>query len=63
MVGSWTGKTAVDLYSGVGLFSLPLARCYEKVTAVEADQIGARYARLNVRRNHVPNVELVNHNR
>jgi 23S rRNA (uracil1939-C5)-methyltransferase len=59
-VGPWTGETAVDLYSGVGLFSLPLARLYGRVTAVEADQIGSRYARLNVRRNQAANVEVVN---
>jgi 23S rRNA (uracil1939-C5)-methyltransferase len=59
-VGAWTGETAVDLYSGVGLFSLPLGRLYGKVIAVEADQIGSRYARLNVRRNQAANVETVN---
>ena len=59
-VGEWTGGTAVDLYAGVGLFSLPLARRYGTVLAVEADQIGSRYARLNVRRNKFTNVELVN---
>jgi 23S rRNA (uracil1939-C5)-methyltransferase len=59
-VGAWTGGTAVDLYAGVGLFSLPLARLYEKVTAVESDQIGSRYSRLNVRRNQATNVEVVN---
>jgi 23S rRNA (uracil1939-C5)-methyltransferase len=60
-VGEWEGETAVDLYAGAGLFSLPLARRYQRVTAVEADQIGARYARLNVRRNRTANVEVVNH--
>lgn len=59
-VGEWTGETAVDLYAGVGLFSLPLARRYGKVLSVESDQIGSRYARLNVRRNKFDNVEVVN---
>ncbi|HEX9941049.1 MAG TPA: TRAM domain-containing protein, partial [Thermoanaerobaculia bacterium] len=59
-VGPWEGETAVDLYAGVGLFSLPLARRYGRVTTVESDQIGARYARLNVRRNRVANAEVVN---
>jgi 23S rRNA (uracil1939-C5)-methyltransferase len=58
-VGAWTGGAAVDLYGGVGLFSLPLARLYDRVTAVESDPIGSRYARLNVRRNHAVNVEVV----
>jgi 23S rRNA (uracil1939-C5)-methyltransferase len=59
-VGSWEGELAIDLYAGVGLFSLPLGRLYKRVIAVESDQIGSRYARLNVRRNKLPNVELVN---
>ncbi len=59
-VGPWEGETAVDLYAGVGLFSLPLGRRYRRVIAVEADQIGARYARLNVRRNRATGVEVVN---
>jgi 23S rRNA (uracil1939-C5)-methyltransferase len=59
-VGPWEGETAVDLYGGVGLFSLPLARRYKKVISVEGDQIGSRYARMNVKRNRTPNVEVVN---
>jgi 23S rRNA (uracil1939-C5)-methyltransferase len=59
-VGSWEGELAIDLYAGVGLFSLPLGHLYKRVIAVESDQIGSRYARLNVRRNKLPNVELVN---
>jgi 23S rRNA (uracil1939-C5)-methyltransferase len=60
VIGRWEGETAVDLYAGVGLFSLPLGRRYRRVTAVEADQIGARYARLNARRNRLPGVDVVN---
>jgi len=59
-VGEWEGETAVDLYAGVGLFSMPLARRYGRVIAVEADQIGARYLRTNLRRNRLPNVEVMN---
>lgn len=59
-VGEETGETAYDLYSGVGLFSLPLARRYERVVAVEADRIAARFCRNNARRNKLPGVETVN---
>ncbi|HEU5337031.1 MAG TPA: 23S rRNA (uracil(1939)-C(5))-methyltransferase RlmD [Terriglobales bacterium] len=33
------GRAALDLYAGVGLFALPLARSFERVTAVESSQI------------------------
>jgi 23S rRNA (uracil1939-C5)-methyltransferase len=35
VVGEGGGRHAVDLYAGVGLFSLPLSWCFEKVDAVE----------------------------
>ncbi|HEX4963966.1 MAG TPA: TRAM domain-containing protein [Thermoanaerobaculia bacterium] len=59
-VGPWEGETAVDLYAGVGLFTLPLAHRYRRVISVEGDQIGSRFARMNVKRNRVANVETVN---
>lgn len=58
-VGKWEGKAAVDLYAGVGLFSLPLGRCYGAVTAVEADRVSARYARGNAKRHKLPHVTVV----
>lgn len=50
---------AFDLYGGVGLFSLPLARRYTQVTLVEGDRVAARFARNNARRNRLSNVEVV----
>ena len=43
------GETAIDLYSGVGLFTLPLSRAFRRVMAVESNPTGARYARWNLR--------------
>lgn len=56
-VGPWEGELALDLYAGVGLFSLPLARRYKKVIAVESDRIAARYGRTNARLNRLSNIE------
>lgn len=51
VVGASTGESAVDLYGGVGLFALPLARRYSRVVMVEGDRIAARFARKNARAN------------
>lgn len=58
-VGAHEGERAVDLYAGVGLFSVALGRRYRSVVAVEGDRISARYARGNARRNRLGNVEVV----
>ena len=44
------GESALDLYSGVGLFTLPLARRFKRVVAVESNPAGARFARRNLQR-------------
>jgi 23S rRNA (uracil1939-C5)-methyltransferase len=59
VVGEASGDTAYDLYCGVGLFALPLARRYRRVVAVEGDSTAARFARTNARRNKVDNLEVV----
>lgn len=44
------GETALDLYSGVGLFSIPLARRFRSVTAVETGSSAARDLEFNAER-------------
>ncbi len=61
VVGEWRGERAFDLYSGVGLFALPLAGRYGRVVAVEGDRVAARYQRINVRSARIGNVETVAH--
>jgi 23S rRNA (uracil1939-C5)-methyltransferase len=58
-VGGWEGEAAVDLYAGVGLFTLPLGRRYRSVVAVEGDRVSARYARGNAKRHRLPHVAVV----
>jgi len=50
-----TKKTAIDLYAGVGFFSAPLARMFERVIVVEGARVSAHYARLNL----PPNAQVI----
>jgi 23S rRNA (uracil1939-C5)-methyltransferase len=47
------GKTALDLYAGVGLFALPLARRFQNVIAVESGVTAARDLEVNAARAEV----------
>lgn len=51
------GETALDLFCGVGLFSLPLARKFQKVYGVEASEKAIDYARRNAENARLTNVE------
>ena len=44
-------QRAVDLYAGVGFFTVPIARLFERVTMIEGSPVSTRYARMNVPRN------------
>ena len=47
-IGEASGGTVLDLYCGVGLFTLPLARQFQKVIGVEANATATRFARRNL---------------
>lgn len=49
-----SGETALDLYAGVGLFSLPLSKRLPKVTAVEAVTSAAADLEFNAERHRRP---------
>ena len=58
-IGDAEGENALDLYSGVGLFTLPLARRFRNVTAVEDYPLAVEFARRNVANAGLTNVEIV----
>ena len=55
-----TGSAAVDLYCGVGLFTLPLSRRFGSVIGVEANPVAAQFARRNLRRAELGNARVIN---
>ena len=46
-LGGASGESALDLYCGVGLFSLPMARKFGQVTAVEENEAAVEFAEKN----------------
>lgn len=58
-IGEASGETALDLYCGVGLFTLPLARRFKHVVGVESDNAAASFARENSANAGLTNAEVV----
>ncbi|MFN2578522.1 MAG: class I SAM-dependent RNA methyltransferase [Pyrinomonadaceae bacterium] len=54
------GDAAIELYSGVGLFTLPLARRFKRLVAVEENPDAASFARQNLGNAGLANAEIVN---
>jgi 23S rRNA (uracil1939-C5)-methyltransferase len=48
VIGETRGKLALDLFAGVGLFSVPLANRFERLIAVEANAAAARDLEANL---------------
>ena len=53
-----SGENALDLYCGVGLFTLPLSRKFGKVVGVEANGKAVDFARKNVELARIENAEI-----
>jgi 23S rRNA (uracil1939-C5)-methyltransferase len=58
-LGDASGGSALDLYSGVGLFTLPLSRRFSKVLAVEANSAATRFARRNLQDAGLSNARVI----
>ena len=58
-IGVETGQTAIELYCGVGLFTVPLARRFEKVIGVEGDAFATDFARQNLADANLGNAKIV----
>jgi 23S rRNA (uracil1939-C5)-methyltransferase len=56
------GKTALDLFCGVGLFALPLARKFGQVLGIESNQKSIEFARKNAEHARLSNLEFFNQN-
>ncbi|MBI3653443.1 MAG: class I SAM-dependent RNA methyltransferase [Acidobacteria bacterium] len=58
-IGAASGQLAIDLYAGVGLFTVQLARHFQKVIGVEANLEAVEYAAKNFALNNLRNAEIV----
>jgi 23S rRNA (uracil1939-C5)-methyltransferase len=59
-LGDVQGETAIELYSGVGLFTVALARRFTNVIAVEDDADATDFARRSLSDAGLSNTEVVN---
>jgi 23S rRNA (uracil1939-C5)-methyltransferase len=59
-IGNAAGETAIELYCGVGLFTLPLARRFKHVVGVEGDSAATAFARDNLKAAGLSNADVAN---
>jgi 23S rRNA (uracil1939-C5)-methyltransferase len=56
-LGDAAGESALDLYCGVGLFTLPMARRFGSVVGVEDNRSAIEYAKRNAKAAELDNIE------
>jgi 23S rRNA (uracil1939-C5)-methyltransferase len=56
-IGKAEGNLALDLYCGVGLFTLPLAAKFKKVIGIEGNRLSIEFAKTNAGNNDLKNVD------
>jgi len=59
-VGEARGGTCIELYCGVGLFTVPLARKFERVIGIEGDAPAVEFAVANLTNAKLSNAEIAN---
>ena len=59
-VKDFRGGLALDLYCGVGLFTLPLAKNFSRVIGVEENPESINFAKKNAEKNEFRNIEFTN---
>jgi 23S rRNA (uracil1939-C5)-methyltransferase len=59
-LGDARGNSAIELYCGVGLFTVPLARRFKRVIAIEDDAEATEFARQNLLKAGLQNTEVIN---
>lgn len=57
-IGGAEGNCALDLFCGVGLFTLPLARKFKSVIAVESNPRSVQFLKKNAERAGITNIEI-----
>lgn len=53
-------ETIIDMFSGIGYFALPLAKCAKRVIAIEKNPVAFDYLKQNIALNRLHNVEPIN---
>ncbi|MDI6700663.1 MAG: 23S rRNA (uracil(1939)-C(5))-methyltransferase RlmD [bacterium] len=54
------GETLLDLYSGIGIYSIIFNRIFKNIYSVEGNQSSVHFQRKNIKENRIKNVSVIN---